>query len=424
MARMAWRCGMRGQLLLAAVAAVVTRLAMLSPQAMVSTRTLAAPPHATAPVSAGAHGSQVMPDIVLASIAAATAAITAGVGRSLLAGKSRTQSCRDPNCGRWQQDVRRAPVPPVPADEAQIAAVEGGVPSPTSLYELFGTDASAKDTEIKKRKYYDMQKLCHPDVAGPEGEEICILLNDAWEVLSDPEKRKDYDAQIELAKPATLAKVQEVSTDLSPMWHGPRKNLTKHHNEYTGIPLSHSRWDHVKPEDGGQRHQDEMMLFVDEWACICCRNCCDIAPQSFCIQSDNGRANVYTQWGNNEDYLDYAVQSCPVDCIYWVSREELQVLEYVTAEKMVEEKGLLPCPISYMQGMVNEAPHDPFSDAENFKAKLLEKERKKEKERNNSATTNMEIWLERMLEVFSNLPGKLRSNVLEKLNSERLGGRV
>lgn len=29
-------------------------------------------------------------------------------------------------------------------------------------------------------------------------EEMCILLNDAWELLSDPEKRKDYDAQIEL----------------------------------------------------------------------------------------------------------------------------------------------------------------------------------------------------------------------------------
>ena len=29
-------------------------------------------------------------------------------------------------------------------------------------------------------------------------EEMCILLNDAWELLSDPEKRKDYDDQIEL----------------------------------------------------------------------------------------------------------------------------------------------------------------------------------------------------------------------------------
>ena len=25
-----------------------------------------------------------------------------------------------------------------------------------------------------------------------------------------------------------------------------------------------------------------------------------------------------------QEYLDYAVASCPVDCIYWVSREELQ----------------------------------------------------------------------------------------------------
>lgn len=28
---------------------------------------------------------------------------------------------------------------------------------------------------------------------------------------------------------------------------------------------------------------------------------CDVAPQTFCIQNDNGRANVYTQWGNSED---------------------------------------------------------------------------------------------------------------------------
>lgn len=27
-----------------------------------------------------------------------------------------------------------------------------------------------------------------------------------------------------------------------------------------------------------------------------------------------------------KEYLDYAVASCPVDCIYWVSREELQVV--------------------------------------------------------------------------------------------------
>ena len=63
----------------------------------------------------------------------------------------------------------------------------------------------------------------------------------------------------------------------------------------------------------------------------------------------------------------------------------------VTAEKMVEEKGQLPCPLSYMQdgmiprllslsfifddchqGMVSEPPRDPFSDAKLATQKLFE----------------------------------------------------
>lgn len=312
---------------------------------------------------------------------------------------------RQVSCERAQQDVRQVPVH-LENEEASLAES-----APKDLYELFGTTSTADEKDIKK-KYYDLQKLCHPDVAGPEGEEICILLNDAWELLSDPEKRKDYDAQIELAKPANLMKIAPpVSTDLSPTWKGARKTL-KHHSDYTGIPLSRSRWSAVPPEDRGEKHAEEKMLFVDEWACICCRNCCDVAPQTFCIQNDNGRANVYTQWGNSEEYLDYAVASCPVDCIYWVSREELQVLEYVTAEKMVEEKGQLPCPLSFMQGMVSEPPRDPFSDANRFKAKREEDERRKELAQKGDATAKMEVWFQRILDVFENLSENLRRSVM------------
>ena len=32
----------------------------------------------------------------------------------------------------------------------------------------------------------------------PLRQEMCILLNDAWDLLSDEDKRKDYDAQIQL----------------------------------------------------------------------------------------------------------------------------------------------------------------------------------------------------------------------------------
>lgn len=47
-------------------------------------------------------------------------------------------------------------------------------------------------------------------------------------------------------------------------------------------------------------------VFVDEWTCIACRNCCDVAPRTFCIDADAGRARVFAQWGNGEELLDYA----------------------------------------------------------------------------------------------------------------------
>jgi DnaJ-class molecular chaperone len=40
-------------------------------------------------------------------------------------------------------------------------------------------------------------------------QEMCILLNDAWELLSDPEKRKDYDAQIEPLTMRILPRISE-----------------------------------------------------------------------------------------------------------------------------------------------------------------------------------------------------------------------
>jgi hypothetical protein len=44
-----------------------------------------------------------------------------------------------------------------------------------------------------------------------------------------------------------------------------------------------------------------------------------------------GAAQVFAQWLNEEDDLQAAVESCPVDCIHWVERDQLPVLEHVMA---------------------------------------------------------------------------------------------
>ena len=63
------------------------------------------------------------------------------------------------------------------------------------LYEILGVSRSASDAELKGA-YRKKARECHPDVAGhdPDGEYKFKELTFAYEILSDPEKRRDYDA--------------------------------------------------------------------------------------------------------------------------------------------------------------------------------------------------------------------------------------
>ncbi|MBN1289853.1 MAG: molecular chaperone DnaJ [Actinobacteria bacterium] len=62
------------------------------------------------------------------------------------------------------------------------------------LYEILGVSRSASKEDIKGA-YRRKARECHPDVAhnDPEGESKFKELTFAYEVLSDPQKRKDYD---------------------------------------------------------------------------------------------------------------------------------------------------------------------------------------------------------------------------------------
>src|SRR6056297_4135392 len=61
-------------------------------------------------------------------------------------------------------------------------------------YEILGLDKSASQDEIKK-SFKKLARKYHPDVAKdlPDAEDKFKEVNEAYEVLSDPEKRKKYD---------------------------------------------------------------------------------------------------------------------------------------------------------------------------------------------------------------------------------------
>src|SRR6187549_1578410 len=66
---------------------------------------------------------------------------------------------------------------------------------PRDPYEIFGVDRGADEAEIKKA-FRGLARELHPDVntEDPEAEEKFKEAAEAYEVLTDPERRRTYDA--------------------------------------------------------------------------------------------------------------------------------------------------------------------------------------------------------------------------------------
>ncbi|XP_024987286.1 chaperone protein dnaJ C76, chloroplastic isoform X1 [Cynara cardunculus var. scolymus] len=150
-------------------------------------------------------------------------------------------------------------------------------------YAVLGLLPDATPEQIKKA-YYNCMKSCHPDLSGndPETTNFCIFINEVYEVLSDPAQRMVYDEIHGYA----LTAINPFLDDTCPR-------------------------DHV---------------FVDEFSCIGCKNCANVASDVFSIEEDFGRARACNQHGN-PDLVQQAIESCPVDCIHWTSAAQLSLLE-------------------------------------------------------------------------------------------------
>ncbi|KAG1661532.1 hypothetical protein FOA52_000042 [Chlamydomonas sp. UWO 241] len=177
-------------------------------------------------------------------------------------------------------------------------------------YEVLGVNDDADTSEIKQA-YRALAKTCHPDFLGEEGHDLCILLNEAYDVLSDPNERSAFNAKLEQA-------------------------LVDFEDDYTGKPLS--KWmPSISPRMAKNEDPIEnRAVFVDEVTCIGCKMCVWAASATFRMEDTNGRSRVFAQWLDTEDKIQQSIDSCPVSCIHWVQKQDLAALEYVTQVKVTQ----------------------------------------------------------------------------------------
>ncbi|MEA5534888.1 ferredoxin [Crocosphaera sp. XPORK-15E] len=92
-----------------------------------------------------------------------------------------------------------------------------------------------------------------------------------------------------------------------------------------------------EPELGGQLRQQG--VYVDEVTCIGCKHCAHVAPNTFCIEPTYGRSRVYNQDGDEEDTIQEAIDTCPVDCIHWVDYTDLKQREELRKNQEIKPLG-------------------------------------------------------------------------------------
>ena len=72
-------------------------------------------------------------------------------------------------------------------------------------YDVLGVDRTASGEEIQ-RAYRALARRHHPDVAPEADRSVMTAINGAWMVLSDPTRRRDYDATLDRPEPVARAR--------------------------------------------------------------------------------------------------------------------------------------------------------------------------------------------------------------------------
>jgi ferredoxin len=116
-------------------------------------------------------------------------------------------------------------------------------------------------------------------------------------------------------------------------------NLQAHTATTTNFESDFCDRNGFEPELGGDLRQNA--VFVDETVCIGCGHCAHVARSTFFLEEDYGRARVIAQDGDEEELVQEAIDTCPVDCIAWVNYNDLNKLEDARKHQIIQNLGII-----------------------------------------------------------------------------------
>jgi DnaJ-class molecular chaperone len=180
-------------------------------------------------------------------------------------------------------------------------------------YAILGVSQSANFQEIKK-SYRKLAKKYHPDRnKSSHAEETVKKINEAFEILSDKRKRKQYDLEssniFDLKDSNNEEKEENLSNLKQTNSHKFANTESKNNVGYDNLLLDTIR--------------SRFHILIEPSLCLAFGGCESIAPKVFVVDKNkhiNPKARVESETADTLDRIIMAAQACPTKAIKIIDR--------------------------------------------------------------------------------------------------------
>ena len=180
-------------------------------------------------------------------------------------------------------------------------------------YAILGVSHNANFLEIKK-SYRKLAKEYHPDRnKSPLAEETIKKINEAFEILSDRRKRKQYDLEASNIYDANDSTFEEKEENLSDRIQRNSYDLTNSESK-SNLGYDNLLLDTIK---------SRFHILIEPSLCLAFGGCETISPKVFVVDKSkhiNPKAKVQSETADTLDRIVMAAQACPTKAIKIIDR--------------------------------------------------------------------------------------------------------